>query len=68
MYRQDVLAVPDDDDFNRDNRHAAYRQYSLWQHGRLEAGNRRELEFAGVKFKAKVCSGIQYIKYVQMRS
>jgi hypothetical protein len=23
------------------------------------------IEFAGVKFKAKVCSGIQYIKYVQ---
>ncbi|XP_021373259.1 P2X purinoceptor 7-like [Mizuhopecten yessoensis] len=40
LYRQDVLAIPNDDDYNRGNRHAAYRQFVLWQHGRLGAGVR----------------------------
>lgn len=39
-YREDVLVLNN----NRNNenfRHAAYRQYVLWQHGRLGRGNRR---------------------------
>ena len=39
-YREDVLAI----DHPRNNgnfRHTAYRQYVLWQHGRLGQGNRR---------------------------
>ena len=40
-YRQDVLAAGHDDDFNRVKRHAAYRQFILWNHGYLGAGNRR---------------------------
>ena len=35
MYRQDVLALPQDEDYNKGKRHAAYRQYILWHHGRL---------------------------------
>ena len=39
-YREDVLVLNN----NRNNenfRHAAYRQFVLWQHGRLGRGNRR---------------------------
>ena len=32
-YRQDVLAAGHDDDVNREKRHAAYRQFILWNHG-----------------------------------
>ena len=39
-YREDVLVL--DNHRNNENfRHAAYRQYVLWQHGRLGRGNRR---------------------------
>ena len=39
-YREDVLVL--DNPRNSENfRHAAYRQYILWQHGRLGQGNRR---------------------------
>lgn len=40
MYRQDVLALPNDADYNKGKRHAAYRQFILWQHGRLGIGVR----------------------------
>ena len=39
-YREDVFAL--DHPRNNENfRHMAYRQYILWQHGRLRQGNRR---------------------------
>ena len=39
-YREDVLVL--DHPRNNENlRHTAYRQYVLWQHGRLGQGNRR---------------------------
>jgi hypothetical protein len=42
-YRNDVFALHavDGGDVNRSNRHAAYRQFVLWQFGRLEQGVRR---------------------------
>ena len=39
-YREDFL-VEDAVRNNENFRHAAYRQYILWQHGRLGRGNRR---------------------------
>ena len=39
-YREDVL-VMDHPRNNENFRHAAYRQYVLWQHGRLGRGNQR---------------------------
>lgn len=41
MYRQDVLALPQDKDYNKGKRHAAYRQFILWHRGRLGVGVRR---------------------------
>lgn len=41
MYRRDILVFDDDADLNRANRHHGYRQYILWSHGRLGAGDRR---------------------------
>lgn len=43
MYRQDVLALPQEEDYNKGSgkRHAAYRQFVLWHHGRLGVGVRR---------------------------
>jgi hypothetical protein len=35
------LKQPPDQDYNRDRRHTAYRQYILWRHGYLGVGNRR---------------------------
>ena len=40
LYRQDVLALPADEDRNRGRRHVDKRQFMLWQHGRLGSGNR----------------------------
>ncbi len=39
-YREDVLVLNNDRN-NEHFQHAAYRQYVLWQHGRLGRGNRR---------------------------
>ena len=41
QYRQDVFALDQDEDYNRGKRHTAYRQFILWHHGYLGAGNRR---------------------------
>ena len=41
MYRQHVLALPQDEDYNKGKRFAAYRQFILWHHGRLGVGVRR---------------------------
>lgn len=39
--RNDALAEPRDIDYNKAHRHAAYRQYVMWIHGHLGAGNRK---------------------------
>jgi len=46
LYRADIRAVRDigQEDVRAKNnsfRHAAYRQHTLWQHGRLRRGDRR---------------------------
>ena len=46
LYRNDVMALNAalDDDRRRSQRHAAYRQFILWQYGRLGEGNRRVIQ------------------------
>jgi hypothetical protein len=39
LYRRDVFE--DEADTRKANRHQAYRQFILWTHGRLSAGDRR---------------------------
>lgn len=39
-YREDMMALNNTRN-NESFRHAAYRQFVLWQHGRLGKGNRR---------------------------
>lgn len=45
-YRNDMLAQPQDLDYNRCHRHTAYRQYILWIHGYLGVGNRQVIAAA----------------------
>ena len=42
-YRNDFLGLSDEDeeDLNKNFRHSAYRQYTLWRHGYLGANNRK---------------------------
>lgn len=47
--RNDALAEPRDNDYNRSHRHTAYRQYVMWMHGRLGAENQKKI------FQAAVC-------------
>ena len=41
LYRRDMIMGIEDDDENWRIRHAAYRQFVLWVHGKLGEGNRR---------------------------
>lgn len=41
MYRQDILAPPQDEDFNKGKRYAAYRQFILRHHGHCGVDVRR---------------------------
>ena len=40
MFREELVVMPHDEDYNRSNR---YRQYTIWAHGRLGAGVRRAI-------------------------
>ena len=40
LYRRDVLVINDEVDVRKANRHQGYRQFVLWQHGMLGAGQR----------------------------
>ncbi|XP_060067060.1 uncharacterized protein LOC132547309 [Ylistrum balloti] len=48
LYRQDTFALPEEEDWNKANRHAAYRQYIFWQLGRLGTGDRRVIPSCAV--------------------
>ncbi|XP_052820406.1 P2X purinoceptor 7-like [Mya arenaria] len=41
LMRQDILVFNEEEDLRRSNRHQAYRQFILWTHGYLGAGNGR---------------------------
>ena len=43
LYRRDIFALEAEEleDVRKAFRHAAYRQFILWQHGRLGEGNRQ---------------------------
>ena len=41
QYRGEIFGLRNDGDHNKQLRHAAYRQFILWVHGKLGAGVRR---------------------------
>ena len=49
VFRVDLLGRRERQDPNRVLRHTAYRQFVLWQHGRLVRGDRRVLPSCAVR-------------------
>ncbi|XP_061170877.1 uncharacterized protein LOC133180348 [Saccostrea echinata] len=69
LYREDVLALPTDEDYNRANRQSAYRQYILWTYGKLGTGNRKVIPSCitwRIRDKYPEASG-QYVGFIPGR-